>query len=672
MELKEVTIQYYRSIYDSGPIDVAKSTALVGRNESGKSNILQALYSLNPDTGITELDKSAFFPRHMELKDCSDSTEIIHSRWKLNRDEKIALAKVFPPAKKFIWVYIERDYEGRQYVLFPEAPEINFPLTQIRMVISKFIAKLEAQLDEREEETSEPLKEALEALKGIISHPNNYIKWAAAATEIIATLRQLLVDAGIELSKEQSTRIRHSESIINTISVEATQRQNARTWIANHMPTFVFLDVYPQITGSMKISEYLARISNEESTSTDANFAKMCKVADLNLEKLNELQDKSQKATRKRLANEAGTKLTNEIQRLWKDKKLQVRFDLDGDLISTFISDPNESGNIDIELDERSRGFQWFFSFYLTLAADTNHGSATNAILLLDEPGLYLHANSQRDLLRLIETGFENQILYTTHSPFMVPIRTLETIRTVTFDKKMGTRVSNNLTAKGDAKTLFPLQAALGYDLTQTLFVGPKNLVVEGIIDFSILSSVSEYLSEQKGKVCLRPDIVITPGGGSQKILYMVLLLMSQKVNVVVLLDHEPGALHARDNLTRKTLISRKEVIFVSAAFKKSTPPECDIEDLLDEGIYEKLVMESHDGELKKLKGKKFRTTSKSPRIAKKFQEDFNLNELKFNKSLPMWLLVKKLYNNPDEVMTSETMDRFSALFEVVNSTMPT
>ena len=672
MELKEVTIQNYRSIYDSGPIDVAKSTALVGRNESGKSNILQALYSLNPDTGITELDKSAFFPRHMELKDCSDSTKIIHSRWKLGRNDKLALAKVFPHAKRFTWVHIERDYEGIRYIYFPEAPKLNFPITQLRRVIPKFVTKLEAQLNEREEETPESLNEAIRTLNGIVNRPNVYIKWAKEANEIIAELQVHLVDSSIELPKEQSARLKIAENIINAFSAELTQRKNARTWIVNHMPTFVFLDVYPQITGIMKISEYLERISNEESTSTDANFAKMCKVAGLNLERLNELQDKSQKATRKRLANEAGTKLTDEIQRLWKDRKLQVRFDLDGDLISTFISDPNESGNIDIELDERSRGFQWFFSFYLTLAADTTHGSATNAILLLDEPGLYLHANSQRDLLRLIETGFKNQILYTTHSPFMIPIRTLETIRTVTFDKKTGTRVSNNLTAKGDAKTLFPLQAALGYDLTQTLFVGPRNLVVEGIIDFSILSSVSEYLSGQRGQVCLRPDIVITPGGGSHKISYMVLLLMAQKVNVVVLLDHEPGALHARDDLIRRTLIGRKEVIFVSAAFKKSTPPECDIEDLLDEDIYEKLVMESHDGELKKLKGKKFRATSKSPRIAKKFEEDFNLNGLKFNKSLPMRLLVKKLYNNPDEVMTSETMSRFSTLFEVVNSTMPT
>jgi len=54
-------------------------------------------------------------------------------------------------------------------------------------------------------------------------------------------------------------------------------------------------------------------------------------------------------------------------------------------------------------------------------------GYAENAILLLDEPGLYLHAHSQSDLLVHFAKDFKNQILYTTHSPFMVPVPTHST-----------------------------------------------------------------------------------------------------------------------------------------------------------------------------------------------------------------------------------------------------
>ena len=59
-------------------------------------------------------------------------------------------------------------------------------------------------------------------------------------------------------------------------------------------------------------------------------------------------------------------------------------------------------------MDERSRGFRWFFSFYIVFAADTQGGDAEGAILLLDEPGLFLHALSQADLLRHFDNDFKN------------------------------------------------------------------------------------------------------------------------------------------------------------------------------------------------------------------------------------------------------------------------
>ncbi|PJN92691.1 hypothetical protein CNY89_27470, partial [Amaricoccus sp. HAR-UPW-R2A-40] len=94
------------------------------------------------------------------------------------------------------------------------------------------------------------------------------------------------------------------------------------------------------------------------------------------------------------------------------------------------------------------------------------------------------HARSQSDLLNHFKKDFDNQILYTTHSPFMVPTHALETIRTVSIAEDKGTTVTNDPT--GDARTLFPIQAALGYDLAQSLFIGPNNLVVEGVTDYWI------------------------------------------------------------------------------------------------------------------------------------------------------------------------------------------
>jgi hypothetical protein len=61
----------------------------------------------------------------------------------------------------------------------------------------------------------------------------------------------------------------------------------------------------------------------------------------------------------------------------------------------------------------------------------------------------------------------------------------------------------------------FPLQGALGYEIYQTLFVGPYNLVVEGASDLLMLQTISGVL-EKQGKVGLSPKWTITPVGGGR------------------------------------------------------------------------------------------------------------------------------------------------------------
>lgn len=108
-----------------------------------------------------------------------------------------------------------------------------------------------------------------------------------------------------------------------------------------------------------------------------------------------------------------------------------------------------------------------------------------------------------------------------------------------------GTFVNND--PAGDSRTLFPLQAALGYQASQTLFIGKSNLVVEGVTDFWILSSVSDYLRESSG-TALPQELIITPAAGAQRVSYMAALLASQSLDVMILLDDEKAGryLHKR------------------------------------------------------------------------------------------------------------------------------
>jgi hypothetical protein len=94
MELIKFRITNFRSINDSGEISVDKITSLVGRNESGKSNLLLGLATLNPAGGRTALNKIKDFPRGRRLEECTDGTPVVASRWKLSVAETEAIDKI--------------------------------------------------------------------------------------------------------------------------------------------------------------------------------------------------------------------------------------------------------------------------------------------------------------------------------------------------------------------------------------------------------------------------------------------------------------------------------------------------------------------------------------------------------------------------------------------------
>jgi hypothetical protein len=209
------------------------------------------------------------------------------------------------------------------------------------------------------------------------------------------------------------------------------------------------------------------------------------------------------------------------------------------------------------------------------------------------------------------------------------------------------------------------LQAALGYDLAQSLFIGPNNLVVEGVTDFWVLSAVSAHLND-KGKVGLDERLTITPAGGAQKVHYMVALLTSEQLKVLVLFDEEKDAKATRDDLVKGKLIRSDNVIFVSEAFE-APPAEADVEDILDPGVYEALVREAYT---KELRGKTLELNSHIPRIARRFEMAFDALSIDFHKTRPTRLFLQKMATDTSSVLPAESEDRFERLCKAINASL--
>ncbi|MDP2869167.1 MAG: AAA family ATPase [Methyloversatilis sp.] len=658
MKLESFQVSNYRSINDSGEIEVSRITALLGRNESGKSNLLRALHSLNPVEGFGALKPIKDFPRHRRLEECTDETPVLSTIWVLDDDDREALLELLPRATEVKKVKIGRSYGKTRTVSFLGLKEIFFDETEVKSSVKKVCAAVCAQAEKQEAPAT--LNAAAEAFEIAVSVTKQRDAWAAQALAAAKNLRIALAGADAELTEKQENVLSRLEELAESVAGDKDALQKARNWAVGAIPKFIYVDEYPELNGHQDIADYIHRKSHGQHFEADKNFEKLCKVAGLKPDELQALLAKGDHETRNQLANRAGAVVSGEIQRLWKDRVLKVRFNLDANHLDTIVSDPTSTYDVEVNLNERSRGFQWFFAFYITFSADTDGGHAENAVILLDEPGLYLHAKSQSDLLRHLETDFSNQILYSTHSPFMVPTHSLHSVRTVNRAEEAGTTVTNDPT--GDARTLFPLQAALGYDLAQSLFVGPNNLVVEGVTDFWIISAVSAYAADN-GRTALNPRLTLTPAGGAQKVSYMVALLTSESLNVLVLLDSERDSKATKDELLKAKLIRDQNVVFVSEAF--ATPPsEADIEDLLDPAVYEGLVRESYASELN---GKELKLNEKIPRVAKRIEAGFGEMGMPFHKTRPARLFLKKMASEPEKVLPVQSLGRFEALFNLIN-----
>jgi predicted ATP-dependent endonuclease of OLD family len=279
-------------------------------------------------------------------------------------------------------------------------------------------------------------------------------------------------------------------------------------------------------------------------------------------------------------------------------------------------------------------------------------------IVLLDEPALTLHARAQADFLHFINDRLaaERQVIYTTHSPFMVQADHLESVRIVEDQgPDVGAIVSTDV-GRVAPDSAFPLQGALGYDLAQHLFVGPHNLVVEGMSDFTYLTVLSELL-RSKDRVALDERWRILPVGGMQNIPTFVALL-GRNLDVTVVIDASNKGMQRLNNMATEGLLDSQRIVSI-AEFVKAK--QADIEDLfeIDDylGIYDAAFNTTTD-------------KSKLPpgdRVVKRLADAAGFED--FDHGPP----ADYLLHNRDTVLpglSATTLDRFEQLFDRINATI--
>lgn len=590
MELIAFRVCMYKGIIDSGWVDVNDLTVLVGKNESGKTSLLKALHKLNPDPSES-YDIETEWPRGRRNEKDQEHA-VCRVKFRLSNREKSSLSRYTSLEKMPNVVEVSRNYAGGLDVKFeeeifsdkPQVIDINRLLEALPRIEDRFSVPFRRRAERCLKETFNSVREeGLDGLRGLDVKHDLYLSEALSPAD---PERQFEINF-ISLYR------RVIQNFVREFERGSSIQAKVHRYITSRLPTFLYLDDYRIFSGTARLNEIQSRRDEDHLTEVDKTFLSILNLSKLDLDELIRLgQDNEQKvAQRFSDLQQGAATLTAAFSSHLSQRKYVVEYDINNNLFLTFIKDNLDS--TPIRLEERSRGFQWFFSFDLMFMHGSNN-TLKGSVILLDEPGLHLHPEAQGNLLSLLEEYAKNNtLLYTTHLPFMIDLNHPNRIR-ILKETKEGIVVTDDFTV-GTKKSKFVLEGALGLKAAQSYLVAKRNLVVEGVDDYWILTELSNLLQED-GKEGLPEDVKITPGGGASKAVYIATFMIGQDLGVVALFDSDKEGQRAQKNLVHSWIAQcrqpRAEAILLGDAV--GVKGDFALEDLFTEEFYMECVKETY------------------------------------------------------------------------------
>lgn len=653
MQLVSAAIGPFRSINTSQTLAIDPSvTVLVGMNEAGKTVLLKALHkavdalgedSFNPIEDYPRRDLSSYLKRHSTAP---DTAVVLH--YELSDTEVQSINKKLGTSlKPGHRLSVTHKYDNNKTI----------GISADRAAVAKALAK-------------------------------GFSTDAAEALKDCTDIRQIpSALASVSLTEADQAALAAINTRISATKWDDVAASEAWAVISGSVPRFLYFSDYDLLPGKMNLTDLANRV---EQAKSDPKHLKpmhrsvlaLLRMADVSI---SDLSSPGGYEELKAKIEAVSISLTDQVMEFWKQNEdLEVEVDIKPDPSdeAPFNSGPNlylriknrRHRGVSTPFDQRSRGFIWFFSFLVWFDSvqfqidPTGKNAGRKLVLLLDEPGLALHALAQADFLRYIDRLAENhQVLYTTHSPFMINSDRLHQVRVVEDQPKTGTVVSENL-AGSDSRTIFPLQAALGWTVAQNLFISKRNLLVEGPSELLYLQTVSALL-EQSGGGGLRQDITIVPTGGLDNLATFIALLGASGLKLVVLHDYKGSPEQKLAALVKDKLMAAKSLFHVGQ-FRDDVAPHraSDIEDLFPVATYLTYFCLAFE---KQLGGASIAETDLPPgdRVVQRLEQYIKSKSLSLRPSggFNHFLVATKFATSPPVTLDTDTANKFKALFDAVN-----
>ena len=564
MRLRRFRIRAFRCIHDSGDVTVGDLAAFVGRNESGKTTILQGLILLNRDEIVSDLDLCDEM-----VEELKSEIKVAEGVFELNEHEREFVKEKFPSLDiKRLKIFrtnknpeIQYDFEDGK---IGEEQNTNLRSWQsITSDLQNFIDTIPNHIQERLDtdffQLSSPPKTISGFKKDLQIFDESVKSVASEEEEVISEWNELYPKI-----------LENSDGFLNT-----SERLELEEFIKDNLhPRIVYFSDYKKILGNINLQDYLHGVKS--STSGNVEYVEefdrvetvrnLFYLAELELDKLEEYQNSPSKLIK--LLNQASKKLTSRLNPAWKGEPIHVELRFNpGNIMSVIISDVHRDGTITNTglLNRRAEGFKWTFSFIINFAAETQRSELKEAILLLDEPARNLHPTQQRGISDMLKNlAGTNQVLYATHSPFMIFDYTPGNLLVVELERK------NHLSKiyyeywKADDATLIPILYGLSRGLVESTVdreIGSNSrpiIIVETISDTMYLNAFDKFL--QDPNISMNPLNVI-PAYNKNSVLPLAIFYRDHGYNTFILLDNDNESKQIAEQL-KNNKFSEVQTIF--------------------------------------------------------------------------------------------------------------
>lgn len=556
MRLIKFRIKNFKSIIDTGYCYLASDmTVLVGKNESGKTATLEALRYFNKN--IQRVSEDALpldgIDREPLVEICFGiEPEVIGA---IQADTGIKLSETAVSYIARNGLGVTKDCRGK-YELSGECA-------------ARLFGK---ETGTTREEQIEHIKSAKERLQGLLKVPHvPAIHFESSHENIQNESKELVrvVKTYLPSIKDEQTQTEIVEAI-RTIIRESKSLTEEQRWdkgqepqgqpapqeqgqdpaalfvegVVKHLPHFIFFSEFSDVL------PFEIPISYLKENQAVVDFAK---VAGLDIDQFIQTQDVQRRIN---YLNRHSATLSGDFLDYWQQNKIELVVKPEGNKLLFGV---NEKGRTEFfKIQQRSKGFQWFLSFYLRLNAEKGKSN----VILIDEPGMNLHAKAQREILKVLEEKVvkDSQVIFSTHCPYLIDPERMDRVRLILKDEEKGTVIIDDIQNQTDEESMMPVMMAMGKEkLTVSPVTGKKNVIVGGAADFYFCEAVKRAI----GGLGLQ-EVNLIPAADSDNMLQLVSMMLGYNMEFLVLLNNNDDGYQKDKLLKERFSLGDDKIAFVS------------------------------------------------------------------------------------------------------------